>query len=63
MAEVTLGPRSLVVNGAIVNSTNPLPVTSVAAGDAADDVSLNPATWVVNGAIVSTSNPLPITMV
>jgi hypothetical protein len=61
MPDIPLNPSTLVVNGELVSATNPLPVTSVAAGAPGTPVTLNPRTFVVNGEIVSATNPLPVT--
>lgn len=62
MSDVAINPKSLVVDGAIVSNTNPLPVVSAAAASPGTDVALSPTCWVVNGALVSATNPLPVTL-
>ncbi len=63
MADIAINPSSLVVDGAIVSTANPLPVSNVAAGSGTTDISINPRALIVNGALVSDANPLPITLV
>lgn len=64
MADVTLNPRTPVVNGADVTAANPVPITVTLVAPPADTGAvINPVVWVVDGVIVSTSNPLPLTVV
>lgn len=63
MPDTPVNPKSLVTNGALVSTSNPLPATSVAAAAPGTAITLNPTTFVVNGEIVSASNPLPIILV
>jgi hypothetical protein len=63
MTDIPVNPQALVTNGALVNSSNPLPCRAYSTPASKPDVTLNPVTFVVNGAIVTTANPLPIKLV
>lgn len=63
MADIPVNPSAVVVDGSLVSASNPLPVSSVAAGTPATDISINPRVFVVNGEIVSVTNPMPLQIV
>lgn len=62
MADVSINPKSLVVAGAIVNASNPLPVTFVVGAAIATNVRISPSSIVVDGSIVNASNPVPVSV-